>query len=129
MFMLFTEQIQELPVQLMSMPVLICDIRPPRIQHAEIADEVPHGKTNLVGSKDIVHIPEPGKEYFMRRLIVTPALPAMDPGLAALGKLDPWLIVFFEHFRMPFRPAASKAAPITAAPRQLTRQQTPVFSV
>ena len=85
---MFSEQIQQGPVELVAVPVFVCDILTAGVENPEVAPEVPERKSNPVLRQDIENITEPGKEDFVRRFAPAAALPAMnsDP---LLDQTDP----------------------------------------
>src|SRR6516164_1219041 len=94
--MLFTNKIQQLFVEFMSVPVLVSNIGSARIKNAKITDKIPKRKTNFICGQDIYNISEPGNKNIMRRSLPTSAFTAMHTN-TPLREFDPGCIKFFQH--------------------------------
>src|SRR5579871_2665842 len=76
---MFLQQLEHLAVELVSIPVFVSDVSPPRIQEPEIPDKIPWRKADTRGLQDVQHISEPRDKNIMRRHLPTSALAAMHP--------------------------------------------------
>src|SRR5579871_3408085 len=94
--LMLLQQLQQLLIQLMPMPVGIVYIGPPGIENAEIADEIPQREPNPVGRKYLQDIREPRNKNSMRGHLPTTAFAAMDADPLP-GQLYPGLIIVFQY--------------------------------
>src|SRR6266700_1445473 len=90
------QQIKQLSVKFMSVPVLINHIVTPGIQDAEITIKIPDGKPDTMTAKNIQYIAEPGQKNIMRCFIPASTFSAMHAH-TLLYKICPGFVIFFQH--------------------------------
>ena len=94
------EELEELAVEGVAVPVLVVDVLALGIEDTEGAAEVPERVADAVGGEDFEHVAEPGEDDVVRGVAEGSALAAVDADALA-GQLGPRLVECFEALTIP----------------------------